>query len=149
MGIFFRPQLERKWCCEVSYSRLAQLGLLTYSLTLQKVRKLHFDKAQTREKRPWYETLELTWLNSDSLVEYPPKYSVTPVYLSDFVDSDGCPVRVESAQHAHLHRKWCALTLLCCAVVSVCARTIEHYSFCVMRVETHFMYEHSCAVCFK
>jgi len=36
---------------EVSYSRLAQLGLLTYSLTSQKVRKLHFNKAQTREKK--------------------------------------------------------------------------------------------------
>jgi len=86
---------------EVSYSRLAQLGLLTYSLTSQKVRKLHFNKAQTREKRPWYETLELTWLNTDSLVEYSPRYSVTLVYLPDFVDSDGCPVGVESAQHAH------------------------------------------------
>lgn len=105
--------------------------------------EITLQQSPNEEKRPWYETLELTWLNSNSLMEYSPKYSVPPVYLSDFVDSDGCPVGVESAQHAHLYRKWCALTLLCCAVVSVCARTLEHFSFCVVSVETRFMYEHT------
>jgi len=78
-------------------------------------------------------------------VEYSPRYSVTLVYLPDFVDSDGCPVGVESAQHAHTctgsdARSRCYAVLLWRAYVRAVV-----YVRCVVwvKTETHLIYEHT------